>query len=382
MLKRFELRNYKNFKEDIVIDLGRIGGYQFSSDCITDGKIGKMLIYGKNATGKTNLGNALMDIKSNLYGMGSRISEDEIFLNADSDEKCAQFKYVFCFDKDELEYEYSKSADKKLVNEILYVNGKKIFRIDFLKGEYDFDNLIDIDADMVVTDRYQEAMEIDDDAENIADYRISFLRWIISNSALKKDSVLIRLAEYVRRMTMLTARSQGQLILFRRITEMFKDEKVLSQLEEFLNIMGVDCKLVLKELPDGQSELYFAHDKLVPFFRNASSGTMALFDLFSRFIIAGRTSSLLYFDEFDAFYHYEMAENIIKYFKKMYPGCQIIMTTHNTNLMTNKLMRPDCVFILSSWGALTALCDATNRELREGHNLEKMYISGEFERYE
>ena len=281
-----------------------------------------------------------------------------------------------------MEYEYSKSADKKLVNEILYVNGKKIFRIDFLKGEYDFDNLIDIDADMVVTDRYEEAMEIDDDAENIADYRISFLRWIISNSALKKDSVLIRLAEYVRRMTMLTARSQGRNVLYSRITEMFKDEIVLNFFEDFLNTMGVDCKLVSKELPDGQKELYFAHDRLVPFFRNASSGTIALFDLFYRFIMAGRSSSLLYFDEFDAFYHYEMAENIITFFKKMYPDCQIIMTTHNTNLMTNMLMRPDCVFILSSWGALTALCDATNRELREGHNLEKMYISGEFERYE
>lgn len=30
-------------------------------------------------------------------------------------------------------------------------------------------------------------------------------------------------------------------------------------------------------------------------------------------------------------------------------------------------------------GTLTALCNATERELREGHNLEKMYISGEFE---
>ena len=50
--------------------------------------------------------------------------------------------------------------------------------------------------------------------------------------------------------------------------------------------------------------------------------------------------------------------------------------------MTNKIMRPDCLFILSSRGTLTALCDATERELREGHNLEKMYISGEFEKYE
>ena len=77
-----------------------------------------------------------------------------------------------------------------------------------------------------------------------------------------------------------------------------------------------------------------------------------------------------------------MAEKSISFFKTKYPNCQFIMTSHNTNLMTNKIMRPDCLFILSSRGTLTALCDATERELREGHNLEKMYIRGEFEKYE
>lgn len=87
-------------------------------------------------------------------------------------------------------------------------------------------------------------------------------------------------------------------------------------------------------------------------------------------------------DEFDAFYHYEMSEKVIKYLCYKYPSCQIIMTTHNTNLMTNRLMRPDCLLILSRDGMLTALNNATLRELREGHNLEKMYISGEFDAYE
>lgn len=72
----------------------------------------------------------------------------------------------------------------------------------------------------------------------------------------------------------------------------------------------------------------------------------------------------------------------ICFFKQKYPKCQMIMTSHNTNLMTNRIMRPDCLFILSRKGTLTALCNATERELREGHNLEKMYISGEFEKYE
>lgn len=46
----------------------------------------------------------------------------------------------------------------------------------------------------------------------------------------------------------------------------------------------------------------------------------------------------------------------------------MILTTHNTDLMNNRIMRPDCLFILSQKGNLTALCDATQRELREGHH--------------
>lgn len=77
-----------------------------------------------------------------------------------------------------------------------------------------------------------------------------------------------------------------------------------------------------------------------------------------------------------------MADKLVQYLKTRYTDCQVVLTTHNTNLMTNHLMRPDCLFILSRDGRLTALCDATERELREGHNLEKLYIGGEFERYE
>ncbi len=137
--------------------------------------------------------------------------------------------------------------------------------------------------------------------------------------------------------------------------------------------------MVLQELPDGQVELYFSHKKLVPFYRTASSGTLALTSLYQKIV---SNCSLIYIDDFAAFYHYEMAEKLISFFKTKYPKCQLIMTSHNTNLMTNKIMRPDCLFILSSRGTLTALCDATERELREGHNLEKMYIRGEFEKYE
>jgi hypothetical protein len=48
MLKKFTLKNYKNFKDEISIDFENTAGYQFSTDCINDGTISKMLIYGTN----------------------------------------------------------------------------------------------------------------------------------------------------------------------------------------------------------------------------------------------------------------------------------------------------------------------------------------------
>ena len=84
----------------------------------------------------------------------------------------------------------------------------------------------------------------------------------------------------------------------------------------------------------------------------------------------------MFIDEFDAFYHYELAEVIVKLLERM-PSSQTILTSHNTNLLSNRIMRPDCYFILSE-NKLTSFANATRRELREGHNLEKLYMSGEF----
>lgn len=387
MLREFSVRNYKNFRDEIKIDFGNVAGYQFSSDCISDGVIAKMLIYGRNATGKTNLGKAIMDIVSTIF-VGPPIAENGVFLNADSEEDAAGFSYTFQFDDIELIYHYTRLSNRELRDEELIINGISLFKCDFLNHEYHFENLKVVDAETANVGRYVQSMDSAGEAEDNIEPKLPFFRWLISNVALKNDSVLIRFANYVRRMVMITVgnRTPFQINRIHRANSPFYESLEtpgkLKDFEDFLNAMGIECKLVLKKLPDGQRELYFAHEKMVPFYENASSGTLALVDLYRRLVSRAWDASFIYLDEFDAFYHYEMAENVIQFFKKKYPRCQMIMTSHNTNLMTNKLMRPDCMFILSGKGTLTALCNATTRELREGHNLEKMYISGEFEKYE
>lgn len=275
----------------------------------------------------------------------------------------AKFKYEFKFGNDEIIYKYSRFANTELCDEELSINGNIIFKCDFKNNKFDFKDLNRMNTNLYFMHD---------------NHALSFLRWFVYNTTFSDDSVLIQLFEYVRKMDLITV-GHDLLCSNRNFFEDLKNPIYLQSFEDFLNLMGIECKLVLQKLPDGQVELYFSHKKLVPFYRTASSGTLALTSLYQKIV---SNCSLIYIDDFAAFYHYEMAEKLISFFKTKYPKCQLIMTSHNTNLMTNKIMRPDCLFILSSRGTLTALCDATERELREGHNLEKMYIRGEFEKYE
>lgn len=50
-----------------------------------------------------------------------------------------------------------------------------------------------------------------------------------------------------------------------------------------------------------------------------SSGTLALVDLYRRLILKVWDASLVYLDEVDAFYHYEIAEKVIQFFKEDIP---------------------------------------------------------------
>ena len=86
--------------------------------------------------------------------------------------------------------------------------------------------------------------------------------------------------------------------------------------------------------------------------------------------------SLLFIDDFASTYDYDLAIKAINFLLNC-KQVQCICATNNTSLASNDLLRPDCYFILNN-SELRSFADSTNRELREGHNLEKMLRSGEF----
>lgn len=85
--------------------------------------------------------------------------------------------------------------------------------------------------------------------------------------------------------------------------------------------------------------------------------------------------SLLYVDGLESFDHFGPAGKMVGKLKE-HPAMQALFTSHNTSLLSNTLMRPDCILVFKD-GRLGSFADlAQPREIREGNNLEKIYRSG------
>ncbi len=130
----------------------------------------------------------------------------------------------------------------------------------------------------------------------------------------------------------------------------------------------------------GQERLFFKfqNKKLVDFYEARSTGMSSLL-LFYYWLEdinnLEKAPSFVCIDEFDAFYHFELSRFVVEKLKKS--NVQVLLTTHNTSLFTNDLLRPDCYYICSKNKIVNAH-NATQKELREGHNLEKLYRGGTF----
>ena len=362
MLKRFEVSGYRNFNEMFVLDFSDVRDYQFNKQCIRSGLLNNMVIYGKNAIGKTNFGRAIFDIQNNFrreFLMTER--ENACFLNADSDIGYANFKYTFLFGEDEVIYEYKKRTTSTLLYEKFTINQEAIFEYNHESKEKTIGKINIINAETL-------NWEFTDD-------NISIISYITNNVQLGNSEILEKFYRFIKGMQL----TRGNTLMPNRIPSTIINEIVkngwIQDFQNFINEFGVKVELIAVDLPAGEKMLCFNHKRPIPFIENCSSGTLSLIRLYS-WKKRMESATFLYMDEFDAFYHYELSEKVIKLFGEI-EHCQTIVTTHNTNLLSNKIMRPDCFFILGK-DSLTSIVNATDRELREGHNLEKLYKSGEF----
>lgn len=366
MLLKFQVKNFKQF-ENLELDFQNVRDYIINKDCLTKNSnvLKTLLVYGPNASGKSNLGLAIFDIVQHLFDHKTDPSAYAYYLNADNPQEPASFSYTFKFGKTVVRYDYSKLSFKKIIAEALYINDKLVFSLDKRTQQQDFSHLKDWGLSSL---------------NNLfKDEDMSFLRYAANNANLKENSAIFKLMNFVSSMLWFRRADAGNNFIglhnrIENIDQYIVDNELLEKYEAFLGQYGVDEKLEVIELPD-KKVIYSKHKQKLPFFAIMSRGTSALSILFYWSCFFQQTS-FIFIDEFDAFYHAKVSEDVFKFLKTLKQ--QVVLTTHNTNLLDNSITRADCCFELSK-GVLKSLADRTSREIRAGNNIEKLYLAGEFD---
>lgn len=368
MLIEFKVEGFKNFEKELVFDLSKTRNYNFSEKAIKDGIVKTGLIYGINGSGKSNLGSAIFDIILHLTEKEKLINLYSHYLNLSNSNIIAKFYYKFKFEDDILEYEYQKDKPQNLVSEVVKINNKLI-------SEYDY-----------LTNKFKLNLEGTENLnKNLNGNNISFIKYINNNINPKEDSeqfkikkIIEKFIDFVDNMLFFASLNGNFYQGFKKGNGTISDEIInngkLKDFENFLNEAGVPYKLIEKKIgKDKRIYCKFKSGK-VDFFEIASKGTCSL-TLFYSWLISLDKVSFVFIDEFDAFYHVNLAKRVVEELLKL--NVQVILTTHDTTIMTNNLLRPDCYFVLSE-GKIKSLPDLTEKELRQAHNLEKMYRAGAF----
>ena len=368
MLIEFKVEGFKNFEKELVFDLSKTRNYNFNENAIKDGVVKTGLVYGINGSGKSNLGLAIFDIILHLSEKEKHLELYDNYLNLSSSNIIAKFYYKFKFGNDILEYEYQKDKPQNLVREILKINNKLISDYNYIKNA----------AELKLEGK--ENLN-----KNLNGNNISFIKYINNNinpepntKQFKIKGIISTFLKFVDNMLFFASLNGNFYQGFKKGNGTISDEIIsngkLKDFENFLKKVGINYNLIEKEV--GKEKKIYCKFKSgeVNFFEIASKGTKSL-TLFYAWLIRLNDVSFVFIDEFDAFYHVNLAKRVVEELLKL--NVQAILTTHDTTIMTNDLLRPDCYFVLSE-GKIKSLPDLTEKELRQAHNLEKMYRAGAF----
>ncbi|MEH7115356.1 AAA family ATPase, partial [Neobacillus niacini] len=322
MLVEFRVKNFRNFQEELVLNLNHVESYDFSYDAIKDQIIKTCLIYGKNGSGKSNLGLALQDLTHHLTDDKYKVKSYNNHFNFQTN-NVSTFLYQFKFGTSSLIYKYTKELPKRLLKEELYINDTKVIFYDHLTHE------------CFVTLEGAERLNKD-----LKGKQISFVKYLCRNTILSEtinSYLLKKFINFVEKMKIVSSFSLSCNFEeeSHEIEKKIIDSGKLKGLERFMKNVGVEYSLFEREI-DGESFIYCDLDgKSVNFFRIASSGTYSLVLLYYQ-LMELPNLSLIFIDQFDTFLENKLAELVIKKISKS--NTQAILTTHNTSLIDNNIL--------------------------------------------
>lgn len=374
MIVEFSVENYRSLKEKRTFSLLATKNKELletnTFEVTNKQRLLKMaVIYGANASGKSNFFNALAFFMrfAVLSGprkqVGDNIETDQFYFSKQTEHEPSSFELVFFIKNNEgknIRYRYGFSVTReKVIGEYLFaVNNIRETALFTREGQ-----------DIRTTDNFREGGR----AIPAVRPNCSFL----SVCAQNNGEIATRIIQYFQKLIVTSGLSNIASLTKTWLRN--ADSSTINKVLDFLHFADIQVKKItakrepvnINELPPEYSDFFkknpeakppiretflFGHDyfdngksvdtALIPE-EEESEGTQKLFTYAIPIISALENGTSLFIDEFDTQLHPLILENIIKLFnspEKNKKNAQLIVSCHSLNIMNNKNFRRDQIW--------------------------------------
>lgn len=410
MLIEFSVGNYLSFKETVTLSLVATE-MNATNESVNENNVFNVddelsllksaAVYGANASGKSNLIKAIGFMRwfvlnsSKATQIEEAINVEEFKLSTETEGKPSYFEIVFILDSKL--YRYGFEVDKKqVVAEWL-----------FHKPNVRETRLFERNEDSIsITKVFKEGELIDDKTRNNALFlsvnaqfngkiSTSILRWFINLnviSGLHSDFYQQVTIEYFQ-----DSKYKNEIIqLIRKWDLGIDDIKIDTKnllLEQLPNSIPEEFRKFMQNSELQTNDIQTFHKKynaqgkvesleVFDLEENESEGTKKLFAFAVPILDTLRNGEILIIDELDARLHPIMTRAIIDLFNSNQTNpknAQLIFTTHDTNLLSNKIFRRDQIwFTEKNRQGATDLYSLVEYKVRNDASFESDYIKGKY----
>lgn len=367
MIKSFEITNFKSFKDTTFFDLSKTNYQMLSDSHICNNILKGLMFVGANASGKSN---SILAVK---FLLDSLLGKNDINFTSYhclfSPVPATTLKYVFSIDNADVQYEISYQTIDEYIQEKLLIDNVVCFE---RNGSFAKVNI-------------NEQTTHSDVPNNTL-----FLREIYFNTKFRGNSILQNWFKFLSNSVYIDLYSK-KVTTYKDIKlnlKSYLDENGTDTINQFFNEYNFEQNIEYSNISQGNTISIESVDKMIFYKRKGinepipfpleSLGNQTLLQILPAFFYCIKNNGILLLDEFSSGFHNDLEELLIRYFMQKSCCSQVLFVSHSTNLLSNRLLRPDQIYSIDFDENGSKIKRFSSEKPREAQNLEKMYLSGVF----
>lgn len=420
MLIEFHFRNYRSFRDDVVLSMEATGLSAFKNSLISYGNL-KLLpavaIYGKNGGGKSNVIRAfwlaVQFIKNAQRTQHEKATVPVLPFMLDDTSRNESSEFEFIYSINNVKYWYGFSATKeKITNEALYHAPKGQKALVFMREDQSFSFTEDKAKRKLISETVAENQLFFSVACTMNDSAcVNAMQWFREQIFFSRDYADIpkQLLDYSNDTHMLKAISNYAKAADLGIEDMQfeidskeiddklefpKDipEGIRAALTQFMQVLSETSNNSESRLKLGQVKATAYHQGvnkagnkgLYPLdLSEESDGTRKLMSIAPAIESTLEKGGVLLIDELERELHPMLVDYIIAKFQSKTSnskGAQLIFTTHNTELLNMELLRKDQIYFADKdrTTGSSELYSISDFSTKTTENIRKGYLLGKY----